>query len=153
MCIGEHLAKYNIKKVLICYGSERIKRDGLFAAVTTSLKAQQIEFVECGGIISNPLISKVHKGVEIAKTQQVDGILSVSGGSVLDSVKAIAAGAKYDQDVWDLFIGAGQITDALPLFLILTLAATGSEMNSGAVVTNEQSKQKFAINAPWLTPI
>lgn len=150
--IGQHLAAHGVKKVLITFGSNRIKNDGLFDVVATSLHANQIEFVEFGGIVSNPILSKVYEGIDVARAHQVDAILSVGGGSVLDSSKAIAAGVMYDGDVWDLFLGKSPINSALPIFDILTLAATGSEMNCGAVVTNEKTQQKFAINAPALFP-
>lgn len=152
MQIGQHITNFGIKKVLLTFGSNRIKNDGLFDKVVTSLASHGIQFVECGGIISNPILSKVYEGIDIARNNQVEAVLSVGGGSVLDSSKAIAAGAKYDGDAWDLFIGKSPITTALPVFDILTLAATGSEMNSGAVVTNEKTKQKYAINAPALFP-
>ena len=138
--------------MLLTYGSDRIKRDGLFAVVSKSLAAHGIEFVECGGIVSNPVISKVREAIVLAGQHQVEAILSVGGGSVLDSAKAIAAGTQYAGDVWDLFIGKGQIEAALPVFAILTLAATGSEMNSGAVVTNEATKEKFAIGSVHTFP-
>ena len=150
--IGEILAEYGVKKVLLVYGSDRIKHDGLFATVTKSLGDRAIAFVELGGIVSNPVISKVREAIAQAREQQVDAVLSVGGGSVLDSAKAIAAGALYDGEVWDLFVGKGQINAALPVFAILTLAATGSEMNSGAVVTNEVTKEKFAINSVHTFP-
>jgi len=150
--IGQHLSEHGIKKVLLCYGSERIKKDGLFDAVTGSLDKQGISFVTCGGIISNPVISKVREAIDLARANKVDAILSVGGGSVLDSSKAIAAGTLYDGDVWDLFIGQGAIEAALPIFDVLTLAATGSEMNCGAVVTNEATQQKYAIQSPHLYP-
>ena len=145
--IGSILAEHGIKKVLLCFGSDRIKHDGLFATVSNSLSDQGIEYVECGGIVSNPVISKVRQAIGLARQYQVEAILSVGGGSVLDSSKAIAAGTLYAGDVWDLFIGKGCIDAALPVFDILTLAATGSEMNSGAVVTNEETQEKFAINS------
>jgi len=150
--IGEILARHGIRKVLLAYGSERIKRDGLFATVTQSLAEQGIAVVECGGIVSNPVLSKVRQAIVLAREQQVDAILSVGGGSVLDSAKAIAAGTPYPGDVWDLFIGKGRIETALPVFAILTLAATGSEMNSGAVVTNEATQEKFAIQSVHTFP-
>ena len=150
--IGQHLAANGVKKVLLCYGSERIKREGLFEIVSKSLSEKGIAFVECGGIISNPLISKVREGIALARAHQVDAILSVGGGSVLDSSKAIAAGVRHDGDVWELFVGKGRIESALPLFAILTLAATGSEMNPSAVVTNDETKEKFFISAAPLFP-
>ncbi|BCS53631.1 iron-containing alcohol dehydrogenase [Geobacter sp. SVR] len=150
--IGQHLQEHGIKKVLLCYGSERIKREGLFDLVSQSLAAKGIASVELGGIVSNPVISKVREGIVMAREHQVDAILSVGGGSVLDSVKAIAAGVCYHGDVWDLFVGKTGIQSALPLFAILTLAATGSEMNPAAVVTNEETKEKLFISAPPLFP-
>lgn len=150
--IGQHLAEHGVKKVLLTYGSERIKRDGLFSVVSKSLSERGIQFVECGGIVSNPVLSKVREAISLARSQQVDAVLSVGGGSVLDSSKAIAAGVRYDGDVWDLFIGKASIDSALPVFDILTLAATGSEMNSGAVVTNEATQEKFAIQSVHTFP-
>ncbi len=150
--IGQHLAEHGIKKVLLCYGSERIKREGLFDIVSKRLDERGIALVELGGIVSNPVISKVREGVALAKKHQVDAILSVGGGSVLDSAKAIAAGVRYSGDVWDLFVGKGRIESALPLFSILTLAATGSEMNASAVVTNDATQEKFFIGSPALFP-
>lgn len=150
--IGQNLAEHGIKKVLLCYGSERIKREGLFAVVSQRLSENGIELVELGGIVSNPVISKVREGIALAKAHRVNAILSVGGGSVLDSAKAIAAGVCYAGEVWDLFVGKAGIESALPLFAILTLAATGSEMNPGAVVTNEETRQKFFISSPALFP-
>ncbi len=150
--IGQILAEHDIKKVLLTYGSERIKRDGLFATISKNLNTHGIAFVECGGIVSNPVISKVREAIAMAREHQVEAVLSVGGGSVLDSSKAIAAGVPYSGDVWDLFVGKGKIEAALPVFAILTLAATGSEMNSGAVVTNEATKEKFAINSVHTFP-
>ena len=150
--IGQHLAEHGIKKVLLCYGSERIKREGLFYVVSKSLAEQGIAFVVCGGIVSNPVISKVREGIALARQYQVDAILSVGGGSVLDSSKAVAAGVCYDGEVWDLFCGKARVESALPLFAILTLAATGSEMNPSAVVTNDETQEKFFIAAAPLFP-
>lgn len=150
--IGRHLAEHGVTKVLLCYGSERIKRDGLFGVVADSLTTEGIAFIECGGIVSNPLLSKVREAIALARANQVDAILSVGGGSVLDSSKAVAAGVLHDGDVWDLFIGKATIGAALPIFDILTLAATGSEMNCGAVVTNEETREKFAIQSPHCYP-
>lgn len=150
--IGQHLAAHGIKKVLICYGSDRIKRDGLFAKVSQRLAEHGVAFVELGGIVSNPLISKVREGVALARAEKVDAVLAVGGGSVLDSVKGMAAGVHYSGDVWDLFTNQAEVTAALPIFAIMTLAATGSEMNCSGVVTNDETKEKFFISAPSLFP-
>lgn len=150
--VGKHLHVNGAKKVLLTYGSERIKKDGLFDTVVSSLKEFNITFIEFGGIVSNPLLSKVYEGIEVAKANHVDAILSVGGGSVLDSSKAIAAGTLYDGDVWDFFLGKAAVEKALPIVDIITLAATGSEMNCGGVVTNDTTKQKYAIQSPFLYP-
>lgn len=150
--IGQLMAEQGVKKVLLCYGSERIKRDGLFDVVSKSLSEKGIAMVECGGIVSNPVIAKVREGIALARNNQVDAILAVGGGSVVDSAKAISAGVGYEGDVWDLFIGKGQIQSALPIFTVMTLAASGSEMNLSAVVSNEESKQKLFIMSPLLFP-
>lgn len=151
--IGAYIASAGARKVLLCYGSERIKREGLFDTVSGNLADHGIEYIELGGIVSNPVISKVREGVELAKHHDVDAILSVGGGSVLDSAKAIAAGAHYNGDVWDLFAGKGELSSALPLFAILTLAATGSEMNPYAVVTNEKTHEKLSIGNDYTRPV
>ncbi|WP_374402618.1 iron-containing alcohol dehydrogenase [Niveibacterium sp.] len=149
---GQILAEHGIKKVLLTYGSERIKRDGLFATISKSLDKHGVSFVECGGIVSNPLLSKVREAITVAREHKVEAVLAVGGGSVLDSSKAIAAGALYQGDVWDLFLRKAPVEAALPVFAVLTLAATGSEMNAGAVVTNEATKEKFAIQSPHTFP-
>ncbi len=150
--LGDAIAADGVKKVLLAYGSDRIKNDGLFDTVVAGLEANGIGYVELGGIVSNPLLSKVREGVDSAKTNGVDAILSVGGGSVLDSSKAIAAGALYDGDVWDFFTGASMIERALPVYDVITLAATGSEMNTFAVVTNEETMQKLSIASPHVYP-
>jgi hypothetical protein len=150
--IGEFLAADGIKKVLLVYGSDRIKKDGLFDTVVKSLSKNGVAFVAFGGIISNPVLSKVYEGIKVAKANNVDAVLSVGGGSVLDSAKAIAAGTLYEGDVWDFFTGKSLIQKALPIYDIITLAATGSEMNTTAVVTNEATKQKLFIASPYVYP-
>ena len=150
--IGLYMREFNAKRTLLIYGSDRIKKDGLFDKVTASLKENGIEFIELGGVVSNPVLSKVYEGIELARKFNADSVLSVGGGSCLDSAKAIAAGALYEGDVWDFFTGKDP-SRALKIFDVITLAATGSEMNSGAVVTNEATKQKFSIHGDVLYPL
>ncbi|WP_312267142.1 iron-containing alcohol dehydrogenase [Neisseria sp.] len=150
--IGAYMREFGAKKTLLVYGSERIKQSGLFDDVAASLQANGIEWVELGGVKSNPILSKVKEGIALARQHGVDSILSVGGGSCLDSAKAIAAGALYDGDVWDFFIGKAAVEQNLPIFDIITLAATGSEMNNGGVVMNEQTQQKYAVNGKDLFP-
>lgn len=143
--LADHIAKDGIHHVLICYGSQRIKNEGLFEKVTRRLVSQGISWCEFGGIISNPVISSVRSAVEMARKEKVQAIISIGGGSVLDSAKAIAAGVDYPGDAWELFTGDGELISALPIYAILTLAATGSEMNPYAVVVNEETKEKLSI--------
>ncbi|BCG47222.1 NADH-dependent butanol dehydrogenase A [Citrifermentans bremense] len=150
--IGQYVNEFGVGSVLILYGSERIKRDGLFERVTASLEAQGVVYESAGGIISNPLISQVREAIKSVKENKLKGIVAVGGGSVLDSAKAVAAGAKYDGNVWDFFDGKAMVKEAIPVFSVMTLAATGSEMNTGGVVTNDETRQKFAIMSPHLFP-
>ncbi|MFW3345989.1 iron-containing alcohol dehydrogenase [Aliarcobacter butzleri] len=150
--IGKYLSAYNIKKVLLVYGSQRVKKDGLFDSVTNSLKENGVEFIEFGGVISNPILGTIQDAIKIAKKENIEAVLSVGGGSVLDSSKTIAVGTLYDGDVWDFFCGKNAIENALPIFDIITLAATGSEMNGYAVVTNEKTKQKLSIWSSCIYP-
>ena len=150
--IGQYVKEFGVGSVLILYGSERIKKDGLFGRVTASLEEQGISYEAVGGVISNPVISKVREAVKVVKENNLQGIVAVGGGSVADSAKAIAAGAKYAGDVWDFFIGKAVVNDGIPVFTIMTLAATGSEMNPYGVVTNEETQQKYNLGGPSLFP-
>ncbi len=149
---GEYLKKSGIQKVLLVYGGGSIKKNGLYNKIITSLHANNIEYEELSGVVSNPLLSKVHEGVKLAQENDIEAILGVGGGSVADSAKAIAAGAKYDGDVWDFFTNTAKITEALPVFTVMTLSATASEMNGNAVVMNEETKQKYSISSVLLNP-
>lgn len=151
--IGEYISESGVSKVLIVYGSERIKHSGLFNKVAQSLTDKGILFEELGGVQSNPLLSKVYEGIEIAKAKKLEAVLAVGGGSVLDSSKAIAAGATYEGDVWDFFTYKAIPEKALKIFDIMTLAATGSEMNNFAVVTKDETKEKFSLAGPTTYPI
>ena len=135
-----------MSKVLIVYGSDRIKKSGLFDKVAKSLSDKGISFEELGGVQSNPLLSKVYEGVDIAKAKGIEAVLGVGGASVLDTAKSIAAGAKYGGDVWDFFTFKAVPNDALKIFSIMTLAASGSEMNYYAVVTKDETKEKLSIS-------
>lgn len=150
--IGKEIKTAGIKKVLLVYGGGSIKKNGVYDAVIKSLRENGIDWVEVSGVVPNPVLSKVHEGVEVAKKEKVEAVLAVGGGSVLDSGKAIAAGFYYDGDIWDAYIGKYTINKALPLFTVLTLSATGSEMNGNSVVTNEKTKQKFAFSSPHAYP-
>lgn len=150
--IGSYVKEFSVGSVLVLYGSERIKKEGLFGRVTASLDEQGVRYEALGGVISNPVISLVRDAVKVVKEHNLQGIVAVGGGSVADSAKAIAAGATYDGDVWDFFIGKAVVEGAIPVFTVMTLAATGSEMNPYGVVTNEETRQKYSLGGPSLYP-
>lgn len=150
--IGEILKNHKIKKVIFVYGKESIKKIGLYDRVIKALKDNNIEFVEHGGVKPNPVLSHVKEGIEKAKTEKVDAVLAVGGGSVIDEGKTIAVGAKTKKDVWKFFKRQEKIKSALPVYTILTLAATGSEMNEHAVITNEETKEKLSISSEHIYP-
>jgi alcohol dehydrogenase YqhD (iron-dependent ADH family) len=151
--IGSYLAEAGIKKVLFLYGSGSVKKSGLYDKIIMSLNKSNIEFVELSGVVSNPLLSKVNEGIALSKEHKLEAILGVGGGSVADSAKAIAAGAKYDGDVWDFYINKAQITEALPVFAVMTLSATASEMNGNSVIINDDTKQKYSISSVLVNPV
>ena len=138
-----NLLEGKAKKVLIHYGSERIKSNGVFNDVTRLLTEHGIEFLELGGVVPNPHVSLVRKGIEICRANGVDFILAIGGGSIIDSAKAIAMGVMYEGDVWEIFEGKVKVTKALPLGTILTIPAAGSEMSPNTVITNEEEGFKW----------
>ncbi|WP_409295093.1 iron-containing alcohol dehydrogenase [Peribacillus sp. SCS-26] len=140
------------KKVLLVYGGGSIKRSGLYDKVVNYLKEIDVEVSELSGVEPNPRLSTVRKGVEICKQEGIDFLLAVGGGSVIDCTKAIAAGAKYDGDAWDIVIKKAEVKAALPFGTVLTLAATGSEMNAGSVITNWETQEKYGWGSPLTFP-
>lgn len=149
--IGAEAAKAG-RKALLVYGGGSIKKNGVYEAVTAALKQNGVDFVEHPGVKPNPVLSHVREGIKKALADGCGLIVAAGGGSVIDESKAIAAGAKYSGDVWDFFCGKAGIKEALPLFTMLTLPATGSEMNSGCVVTNEEKAQKYSAHGAALFP-
>ncbi|MBY6038200.1 iron-containing alcohol dehydrogenase [Fictibacillus nanhaiensis] len=138
--------------VLVVYGGGSIKRNGVYEDVIVQLNKAQATIFELSGVEPNPRLTTVHKGVDICKTQGIDFILAVGGGSVIDCTKAISVGAKYDGDTWDLITQKAPIEAALPFGTVLTLAATGSEMNSVSVITNWETKDKLGWGSPLVYP-
>ncbi|MGF2617586.1 iron-containing alcohol dehydrogenase [Rossellomorea vietnamensis] len=149
--IKEEIPQYG-KKVLLVYGGGSIKRNGLYDKVTNLLKEIGAEVHELSGVEPNPRISTVRRGVEICKNEGIEVLLAVGGGSVIDCTKAVAAGAKYDGDAWDLVTKKAAAEEALPFGTVLTLAATGSEMNAGSVITNWETHEKYGWGSPAVFP-
>lgn len=149
---GAYVRKYGGTKVLVHYGSGSAVRSGLLDRVTASLEAEGIAYVLLGGVQPNPRDTKIYEGIEICKREGIDFILSVGGGSCIDSAKGIAVGAKYDGDFWD-FYGTGKtVTDVLPIGTVLTIAAAGSEASPGSVVTKEEGMLKRDVGSDLLRP-
>jgi alcohol dehydrogenase YqhD (iron-dependent ADH family) len=140
--LEQEVPKYG-KKVLLVYGGGSIKRNGLYDKVVKALENNEIQIYELSGVEPNPRLSTVQRGVEICRLENIEFILAVGGGSVIDCTKAISAGAKYDGDAWDIVTKKHIPTKALPFGTVLTLAATGSEMNAGSVITNWETREKY----------
>ncbi|MCK5129792.1 MAG: iron-containing alcohol dehydrogenase [Clostridiales bacterium] len=148
------------KKVLLHYGGGSIKKSGLYDRVIASLEKSGVDYIELSGVAPNPRLSLVNEGIALCRENDVDFILAVGGGSVIDSAKAIAIGVLYDGDVWDFFIGKKKAEDSLPFGSIVTIPAAGSENSVSCVVTNDDinikkgmvsTRAEFAILNPELT--
>lgn len=149
--IGSLIKPYT-KKALLHYGGNSIKKSGLYNQVVSSLKENNIEFVELGGVVPNPRLSLAEEGAELCKKEGVDLILAVGGGSVIDSAKAIAIGACND-DIWKFYEEGGEIKAALPVATILTIPAAGSESSPHTVITNEEKQIKKGYGSNYLKPV
>lgn len=133
--VGELVKEYHGNKVLIVYGGGSVIRSGLLARVMEALDKAGIKHVEMGGVQPNPTDPKVYEGIALGRREQVDFILPVGGGSVIDTAKAIAAGILYDGDFWDFYIGKAVVQKALPVGVVLTIPAAGSEGSGNSVIT------------------
>lgn len=149
--LGKEILTYG-NKVLLVYGGGSIKHSGLYDQVLQIFKDNNITHVELSGVQPNPRISSVRQGVALCKEHEVQLVLAVGGGSTVDCAKIIAAGAGYDDDAWDFFTHKARINYALPIGTVLTLAATGSEMNPNAVISNDDTKQKLGTGSPAIIP-
>lgn len=139
-------------KVLLVYGGGSIKRNGLYEQVLQIFQDNAIAHIELCGVQANPRISSVRQGVKLCQEHDIQLVLAVGGGSTIDCAKIIAAGAGYEGDAWDFFTRKARINYALPVGTVLTLAATGSEMNPNAVISNDETAQKLGTGSPLLTP-
>lgn len=132
------------KKVLLSYGGGSIKKSGLYDLLLEEMKKANLEVFELAGIEPNPRIDSVREGARLCKQHDIDVVLAVGGGSTIDAAKFIAAGACTDDDPWDFFVAGAPIDKALPLITVLTLSATGSEMDSCGVISNMETNDKLA---------
>lgn len=149
--LPKELAQFG-QKVLVVYGGGSIKKNGVYNAVIEKLQEAGKSIFELSGVEPNPRVETARLGIEICKKEGIDLVLAVGGGSVIDCSKLIVAGAKYDGDAWNIVKRKFIVKDALPLGTVLTLAATGSEMNSGSVITNASTEEKFSWGSPAVFP-
>jgi alcohol dehydrogenase YqhD (iron-dependent ADH family) len=149
--IGKEINKLG-SRILLTYGGGSVKKIGLYDQVVNQLKENNLFFVELSGIQPNPRITSVREGVKLCRENQIDFILAIGGGSVIDASKAIAAAVNYDGDAWDFMMQKARVENPLPLGTVLTLAATGSEMNGNAVISNEETQEKRGMGSDLLRP-
>lgn len=149
--VGEEVKKYS-NKVLLTYGGGSIKKNGVYDKVVKELKNSGVEIFELSGIEPNPRIDSVRKGVEIIKENNIGAILAVGGGSTIDASKFMSAGACADFDPWEFISKKKPMSPAIPLLSVLTMAATGSEMDNGGVITNPETKEKLSSGHPDTRP-
>jgi alcohol dehydrogenase YqhD (iron-dependent ADH family) len=149
--LGKELSKYG-KKVLLTYGGGSIKKNGLYDKIVAEIKNAGLELFELNGIDPNPRVSSVNAGADICKKEGIDVLLAVGGGSVLDCTKYIGAATYYDGDAWDILLRKTPVEKCLPVITVLTLAATGSEMDAGGVISNPDTKDKIGLMFPPMQP-
>ncbi|MBP8638215.1 MAG: iron-containing alcohol dehydrogenase [Dictyoglomi bacterium] len=149
--VGREVKNYS-RKILLHYGKGSIIRTGLYDRVVKSLKEEGIDFIELGGVQPNPRVSLVREGIEICRKNGINFILAIGGGSVIDSSKAIAVGVPYSGDVWDFYAGKMEPKTALPVGVVLTIPAAGSEASKSSVITNEDGWYKRSINTEIIRP-
>lgn len=140
--VAQMVRKHGGHKILVHYGGQSAKKSGLLDKICNLLKADGIDFIMLGGVVPNPRLSLVHKGIELCRKEGIDMIFAIGGGSVIDSSKAIAYGVPYDGEVWDFFSGKAKPITALPVGCVVTNPASGSEMSDSCVITNEETKDK-----------
>ncbi len=152
--VGKIVKEYGFKKVLVHFGGASAKKSGLLDQVTDALKAEGIDYVMLGGVQANPTLAMAKEGIALCQREGVDLVLAVGGGSVIDSSKCIADGVgNPDTDVWNFFLGQGAPKKALPVGVILTLSASGSEMSASCVITNEEQGLKRGFNSVTHRPL
>ena len=149
--LGREIKKYG-SKVLIVYGKGSIKKTGIYNEAVNILKDNNIDYWELADVDPNPRITSVREGIKICKEKEIDFILPIGGGSSIDCAKVIGAGYYYDGDPWDLLIGKAKVKNSLPIGTVLTLSATGSEMDTGAVITNMETNQKLSVGHSTMAP-
>jgi len=157
LALKEQLSKRGVKNVLLHYGAGSIKKNGVYDMVISVLKDLNLSYTELAGVQPNPRVKLVREGIDICRANNIDFILAVGGGSVIDSAKAIALGVPYDGDIWDMYIGKASPSDLTelptPIGVILTIPAAGSESSEGSVISNDDGLLKRAVGTELFIPV
>lgn len=148
--VGDLVVRYGATNVMVVYGGGSAVKSGLLSRVTEALEARSVSYVELGGVQPNPLDTKVYEGIELARRRHIDFLLAVGGGSVIDTAKAIALGVLYNGDFWDFYAGTQKAEHALPVGVILTIAAAGSEASGNSVITKAEGKIKISLRTDYV---
>lgn len=152
LTVGEEVKRYS-KRILLHFGGESFKKYGLYEKIANSLKSSGVEFIELGGVKSNPQASLVYEGIDICRKEKIDFVLAVGGGSVIDSAKAIGVGVPYDGDFFDFFEKKQSPQNSIKVGVILTLPGSGSESSDACVITHERLKKKYDCGNPVMYPV
>ena len=150
-CVGQETIKYG-NKVLLLYGGGSIKKTGLYDRVMQSLKDSGIEVTELAGVKPNPRLSLVKEGIDLCRKKNINFILAVGGGSVIDTAKAIGVGVPYDGDVWDFYMGTAEPQETIPVGVVLTIPAAGSEASNSSVIQRD-GWLKFGLTSDVIRPV
>ena len=151
--VGEAAKEYGFHKVLLAYGSDRIKASGLYDLITAKLRESGVEYIDFAGIRANPTIEKVREGVALARQENVDSIIAVGGGSIIDTAKSIGIGFYYDGDPFDFNLKLAVPKKTLPLGVVLTISSAGSEMSNSCVIQNDALGIKQGLNYDLIRPV
>ena len=151
--VGALVRQFGGSKVLLVAGGGSVKKNGAYDAVAVSLKEAGLSWCELWGVQANPRSGKVYEGIDLARTEGVDFLLAIGGGSVIDTAKAIGMGVPYDGDFWDFFTGKAKIEHTLPIGTVLTISAAGSETSDSAVLTNDETTLKRGLNTDLQRPL
>jgi alcohol dehydrogenase YqhD (iron-dependent ADH family) len=151
--LKEELPLLGVKKLLLVYGKSSIQRLGIYDQILEIAEDLGIQVFEEGGVRPNPDVSSVRKGIETCKKEGIDFVLAAGGGSVIDTAKAIGFGVYYEGDVWDVYLRKGDSHKSLPIGVVITLAATGSETNGNSVISNDETGQKLSVKYTISRPV
>ncbi|MCL2694745.1 MAG: iron-containing alcohol dehydrogenase [Clostridiales bacterium] len=149
---GQEAKVFSQNVLIVHYGEGFVVSSGLLARVTASLEAESVTWRQLGGVVPNPVLSLVYKGIALCKAERIGCVIAIGGGSVIDTAKAIALGALYEGDVWDFYTGRAAARAALPIGVVMTTPSTGSEGSCGSVITNETTAEKRDVMGDCIRP-